>query len=317
MTALVRYLLVDVLRTDPADRPTMAEVADRLRTTSAPHAATTRSPATGPAAPRSEAPGPETPRAPTVPPATAHPMSHPAATRLDLNPTGPPSAPDTGPQRIDPQPTGPRPSTAPTSPDGHPTLLAPQRKRSGRTGLVVVGAAVLVGLVVLGLVLTSGNRDHGAADRTGTSSGRTTAPAPARLEQAVAEYYALLPRNTAQAWERLGPGLRAQGREPYEKAWRAVGDLTVSQPPAASGPDTVTIGVDFTDVQGRKFRESHRLRLVVGNGTPLIDSVEVLSSQQLDTGGQDNGDHGNKGNGDKGNDKKDDRRRGGGKNGEG
>jgi hypothetical protein len=124
----------------------------------------------------------------------------------------------------------------------------------------------------------------------------------------VAEYYALLPQDTARAWERLGPGLRAQGREQYEKSWRDVKNLTVSTPPAASGAGTVTVGIDFTGAEGRKFRESHRLRLAVRDGTPLIDSVEVLSSQRIDEkkhGDEDDGD------------KKDDRKRGGGKSGEG
>ncbi|MEU4446439.1 protein kinase [Actinosynnema sp. NPDC050801] len=286
-------VLLDVLRTDPATRPTMAQAAERLRTPDADRPTPIR-----PAPTRLDL-HPATP-----PPTTTGP--HPAATAPHS--TGPNA---TGPHATGPNPTGPR-STGPnaTALAPHPTAPEPRRARGARAGLVAVAAAALVGVVVLVLVVTNGSR---STDRAGgpvpsTSTPTSGAPAPAELERAVAEYYALLPQDTARAWERLGPGLRAQGREQYEKSWRDVKNLTVSTPPAASGADTVTVGIDFTGAEGRKFRESHRLRLVVRDGTPLIDSVEVLSSQRIDEkkhGDEDDGD------------KKDDRKRGGGKSGEG
>ncbi|WP_461118646.1 serine/threonine-protein kinase [Saccharothrix stipae] len=280
-------VLLDVLRTDPATRPTMAQAAERLQTPNADRPTPTRS-------------------APTTP----------APTRLDLHPATPPPT-TTGPHPAAPAPhsTGPD-ATAPhlTGPDAtalapHPAALAPRRGRGARVGLVAVAAAALVGIVVLVLVVTNGNRPTDRAGGAVTSTSASSAPAPAELERAVAEYYALLPEDTARAWERLGPGLRAQGREQYEKSWRGVKDLAVSTPPAASGADTVTVGIDLTGAEGKRLRESHRLRLVVRNGTPLIDSVEVVSSQRIDEK------HGD-GDGDDG-DKKDDRKRGGGKSGEG
>ncbi|WP_158850209.1 serine/threonine-protein kinase [Saccharothrix deserti] len=227
-------VLSDVLRTDPATRPTMAQVADRLR------------------APR------------------------PAPTRLDLHPAGP-----------------------------------PPRSAFGRGRLVALSAVAVVGLVVLSLVLATGGSDNtgATATPTATSTARPTALAPARLEQAVADYYALLPKNTAQAWDRLGPRLQEQGRQQYEKFWRDVKDLGISSPPAASGTDTVTVGIDYTGAEGKRFRESHRLGLVVQNGRPLIDSDEVLSSQRIDDDKKDE-----EGEGD---DEKDDKKRGGGKSGNG
>ncbi|ONI80815.1 hypothetical protein ALI22I_42920 [Saccharothrix sp. ALI-22-I] len=218
-------VLTDMLRTDPATRPTMAQVADRLR------------------APR------------------------PAPTRLDLHPAGP-----------------------------------PPRSASGRGRFVALGAVAVIGLVVLGLVLaTRGPDDNKGA--TATSPVSSTAVAPARLEQAVADYYAMLPKDTARAWERLGPRLREQGRQQYEKSWSDVKDLTVSSPPAASGPDTVTVGIDYTGAEGKRFRESHRLGLVVQNGTPLIDSDEILSSQRIDDDKKNDDGEGD-------DDKKDDKKRG-------
>jgi eukaryotic-like serine/threonine-protein kinase len=242
-------VLMDLLRTDPATRPTMAQAAERLRD-------------------------------PTV--------TRPATTRLDLHPAGP-------------QATSAAPH--PTAVAPHPTALAPRPARRGRVGVIAVAAAAVIGLVALVLVLTNGDRPTGNA--AGTTKPTSSTPSPAQLQQAVTEYYALLPENTDEAWERLGPGLRAQGRRQYDDYWRDVKDLTISSPPATAGPDTVTVGIDFTGVQGKGFRESHRLRLVVRDGTALIDSDEVLSSQRI--GGAD----------DKGKGEKDDRKRGGGKNGEG
>ncbi|QQQ73545.1 serine/threonine protein kinase [Saccharothrix sp. 6-C] len=269
-------LLAELLRTDPAARPTMAQAADRLRALTA---------------------------------------TRPAATRLDLNPADlAPRPPDRGPAA---PPAAPVWSADPhrAHPTPHPTALAPRPARTGRVGLVAVAAAAVVGLVVLALVLTNGNRpaDDTAGASTPAPSATTAAsapgddPGPARLEQAVAEYYALLPKNTAQAWDRLGPGLRAQGRPQYEKSWREVKALTVSSPPAAAGADTVTVGIDLTGPGGGKTRESHRLRLVVQGGTPLIDADEVLSSQRIDDADDDREDK----------KKDDDRKRGGGKSGEG
>ena len=249
-------VLMDLLRTDPTTRPTMAQAAERLRATTA----------TGP-----------------------------APTRLDLHPT------DTAPPTGRTTPPGLLPGRARANPTPQPAR-APHPTRRGRTGLIAVVAATVVDLVVVVLVLTNGDK---ASDRTAGAVTSTTtadrAPSPAQLEQAVAGYYALLPKNVAQAWERLGPALKAQGRQQYEKSWRDVKDLVVSSPPAAAGPDTVTVGIDFTGVEGKRFRETHRVRLVVQDGNPLIDSDEVLSSQRIDKDGEDD------------EDKKDDRKRGGGK----
>ncbi|MCE7000759.1 serine/threonine protein kinase [Saccharothrix sp. S26] len=282
-------VLVDLLRTDPATRPTMAQAAERLRA-----------------------------------PSTAIP----AATRLDLNPADLP--PPTGPHPVDVPPTGPPPTNpppagpptpaprlplqgraAPTAVAPHPTALGAHPARRGRAGLLAVAAAAVVGLVVTVLVVSNGSRTATTATGAVTSTPPAgSTPSPAQLEQAVAEYYALVPKNLAQAWERLGPGLQAQGRQQFEKSWREVKDLVVSSPPAAAGPDTVTIGIDFSGPQGKRVRETHRLRLVVRGGTPLIDADEVLSSQRLDKGHPGEKDH-------EEDDKKEDRKRGGGKSGEG
>ncbi|MEV1118432.1 protein kinase [Actinosynnema sp. NPDC049800] len=306
-------VLLDLLRTDPAARPTMAQAAERLRapTVTAPPA--TRLdlnpadlPPTGPHPEGSLTTGPH--RADLTPQPAGRDLAVPSALPAQAGPTPWPTDPhatDPAHSSPTPWPTGPHPTAlAP-----HPTALAPRPARGGRAGLIAVAAAAVVGLVVLVVVLANGNRttDNAAGAVTSTTSSSSSTPAPAQLAQAVAEYYALLPKNTAQAWERLGPALRAQGRPQYDKYWRDVKDLTVSAAPTAVGPDTVSVGIDFTGPDGKRFRESHRVRLVVQNGTPLIDADEVVSSQRIGKADDDEDE-------DK---KEDDKKRGGGKSGGG
>ncbi|WP_447007699.1 serine/threonine-protein kinase [Saccharothrix isguenensis] len=264
-------VLVELLRNDPSTRPTMTQAADLLRAV------------------------------------------RPAPTRLDLHPAGtltvPPPAPQAGPA------SGPPFSAAPFSPgpSGHaPASGAPLGPRpgqtSGRRGVIALVAVAVAALVVFGVVLATRGSDTagGTTPTTTVTPAVPTTVAPERLEQVVAEYYGLLPENPAGAWELLGPQLQAQGEQQYEKSWSDVKDLTISSPPAAAGPDAVTVGIDFTGAEGKRFRESHRLVLVVRDGTPLIDSDEVVSSQRIgDDKGKDDEDEDDE-------DKKDDKKRGGG-----
>lgn len=160
-------------------------------------------------------------------------------------------------------------------------------------------------LVVLGVVLANkpSNTARETTKPTTATSAAPTTVTPEQLEKVVADYYGLLPQNPGSAWDLLSPSLQAQGRQQYGKSWSGIKELTISSPPAATGPDTVTVGIDYTGAEGRKFRESHRLGLVVRNGTPLINSVEVLSSQRI---GDDKGHHED----DDDDDKKGDKKRG-------
>ncbi|NUT94463.1 MAG: serine/threonine protein kinase [Saccharothrix sp.] len=217
-------LVTAMLRTDPAGRPTMTQVADHLRT---PH--------------------------------------KPPATRLDLAPLAAPPA-------------------------------TPRRTRSG---LIAVAALVVAGIVVLAVVLTDNRRPTETARQPTTTSTSTASVTADQAQRAVADYYALLPRNTDQAWNRLGPGLQAQGKRQYDKFWHEVEDLRISTPPQATDATTVTIGLDFT-VGDRRVREAHRLGLTVHNGTLLIDSDDILSSTPLDSDTKEDKDD-KKGGGKKGN----------------
>jgi serine/threonine protein kinase len=284
-------VLVELLRADPSTRPTMAQAADRLRAVRPARPAPTRldlHPA-----------GPLT--APSLGPLSG-PMSGPMSGPPHGSPSGPPHGSPSG------LPHGPSgPSRGPSSGLPHGSLLTPPPGPARRGGLVALIAVAVTALIVFGVVLATkeSNTAGGTSPTTVTSvtSAAPTTLAPEQLENVVADYYGLLPENPTRAWDLLGPGLQAQGRQQHEKSWGDIKDLTISTPPDATGPDSVTVGIDFTGAEGRKFRESHRLGLIVRNGTPLINSDEVLSSQRIGDGKGDKDD-------DDDDDKKDDKKRG-------
>ncbi|WP_367129317.1 serine/threonine-protein kinase [Saccharothrix sp. HUAS TT1] len=202
-------VLMDMLRTDPTARPTMAQVAHRLR-------------------------------------------SSPAPTRLDLNPAPP--------------------------------------ARPVNRGLPIGVAALVVVLAVVAAILLSNrtpDTDTTASPTTTTTTTTAPTPSPQQLQQTVTDYYALLPDDTDRAWTRFGPGLQAQGRKQYDEFWERVKELRVSTPPQATGPDAVTVGIEYEAEERGRVRETHRLRLITRDGALLIDSDELLSSQRLEGGKDD------------------------------
>ncbi|MFD7653777.1 protein kinase [Actinosynnema sp. NPDC059797] len=270
-------LLMDVLRTDPDARPTMAQVAERLRVWPPPQ--------TAPA---------QTAPAQMPPTRTALPQALPPRTPPHQTP------PHQTPPHQAPVPQAPLPQTrldlalAPSAPPAPPG-------RRGRALPIALVALTVVGAVVAVVVATSGDDGDRVATPTSgtptsgtptsvTTTGSTTAgSAPAttttvpaaELEQAVADYYSLLPEHLDEAWGMLGPGARAQGRSGFEKAWRDVEDLTVVATPVLSGPGAVTLAIGYTKGHHR-VTETRRHRVVVRDGTPLIESDEVLRSERED-----------------------------------
>lgn len=245
--------LMAMLRDDPAARPTMAAVQQRLEAIS-----------TG-----ADPDGPTEFMAPVAP--------RPPATRLDLQPV--------------PAQTSYAVAAAPAP--------APDQDQVRRRNHVLLGT-LAAGLLLLLLItlLTLPDRPGTATGATGPSpraSAGPTAPDPALLQQAVAEFYALLPDDTETAWTRLGPDLRAQGERQFDRAWRDVKDLAVVAPPQASGT-TVVIEIEYTSESRGRVRERHQLGLVVQDGRPLINSDQVLSTTVIKGG--DGKDKGKKGDGD-------------------
>lgn len=165
--------------------------------------------------------------------------------------------------RVDAQPLGP--TGAPAG-------------RGSRGWLVAVAVVVAVALLGVGLVVaqlgTSGDSQRPAAPPTRGLD-------PVQLERVVSDYYALLPEHPANAWRRLGPGMRAQGHARYVNSWDNVSDVRVLSQPRATARNTVRIRIQRTVRDGARIREVHRIGLIESGGTPLINADTVLRAQRI------------------------------------
>ncbi|MGB3444052.1 MAG: serine/threonine-protein kinase [Actinophytocola sp.] len=214
------------------------------------------------------------------------------------------------------------PVAAPTpAATGPLPAAAPSAENTGTRGRAVLFAAVLVVVAVAAaLVTTLINRDDtspsaGSSDTTSettpqttseaapttepspsdettttapttTTSATTTAatpPPPADPAAAISAYYAMMPGNRADAWNRLSKRYqesRAQGRQSYENYWTGVNSVSASEV-APTGPTTVEATILYAFKDGRRVRERHSYTLVNQNGTWLIDASSVLSSNPV------------------------------------
>ena len=217
-----------------------------------------------------------------------------------------------------PAAAGPAPAAPVLTPAATTVAAAPPPPgQPGRRGRAVLFAAVLVVVAVAAaLVTTLLNREDKpdtaappASDTSTTSEAApttepptsedettTTAPTttttttpppttttpkpPANPGAAIASYYALMPANRDQAWSRLSTrfqGSRANGRASYDRWWGSITSVTASEI-SASGPSAVEATILYVFNDGTKKRERHRYTLVNQNGSWLIDTQTILSS---------------------------------------
>jgi eukaryotic-like serine/threonine-protein kinase len=238
--------LLRMLQRDPAARPTMAQVAQLLRTVADRPADTLALTAVTPGeAVTSGAPG-----------AAAKPATTVAAGQ---------------PARIGP-PVPPPPS-----------LRLPAAVRRHKVAILV--AAVLVATVALGLLVhgLSTTESSGLIGGNAAASSQAPAGADAAAKRAVTDYYALLPAHPDQAWTRLGPSLQAQGQDRYTQFWQDVTEVRIVEPPMAAG-DGVRVGIELAFTDGGRVREVHLLGALRRDDAVLLDSDQVLSSQRIDDG---------------------------------
>lgn len=244
--------LMSMLRDDPTTRPTMPQVAAALTAIADQPSTSTDTPA---------------------PATTTQTAARPAPTRIDLRPLGDPQQTDSAPAT-----TGP-----------------PRRRRRITYALLgLLAASVLILLTTLLTDPDTGIPSSAPPSTTTTPSSSTTtsaqsstatstpSPSPASdptlLQQAVTQYYTLLPNNTNQAWTLLGPAMQSQDRQQYEKFWHNVKDLRTRTTPQVSG-NTVTVEIEYTQESRGRIQETHQHTMLLQNGTPLINSDQVLSTQ--------------------------------------
>jgi eukaryotic-like serine/threonine-protein kinase len=312
-------LLERVLAADPARRPEMHQIRDELGRLAAVEAETDEwtepeHEPTGPTLPVG-ASGPAVTSAPTPAPAAA-PPSRPAPTSHP-DPTIPaatvPVASGSAADLLV------RPPDAQDDPEEQDDDR-PRRRRGALLGaglaVLLVGAVVVVAVVLSmragagGAVTATGpapttaeqpgasstDQASGSGDATGTgdgsgsSSGDVASAAPvARAQgtpeqvaeqQAVIDYYGLIPSNLQEGWQRLTPSYQsntAGGFASYAGFWGGMSRVTVQG--VSSGPgDTVDATVVYVHQGGQTSRERTLFRMVQQDGTWKIDGSQVLAS---------------------------------------
>ncbi len=280
-TGALTTLLLTMLAPDPADRPTMDEVARRLLSDG--DARESEDPATGTpavlvpvAAPAGVDEDDEDPLA-AFRQDVAHDGPSPTGGRpgrgrrlllavvalaaaalvvslglqqaaerdtADAPPAGS-ASPTARPSSATPTPT-PSPSTAPPAPTPRPSSSAPAPSPSPKP--------------------------------TTTRDGRP--PTTAELAKGLRDYYALVPDDLDAGWERLTDRYRrttAGSRGSYAEFWGAFERVSVSDV-AATAPDRVTATLRYEAKDGRVDVERTTFRLVRDDGVLKIDGSEVLSS---------------------------------------
>ncbi|WP_020421927.1 serine/threonine-protein kinase [Amycolatopsis sp. ATCC 39116] len=175
----------------------------------------------------------------------------------------------------------------------------PSRRRFAYAGAALAVVAALVVALVILLPASTGDNDAPAdqasappsptsatnspappstsvttVTKTATSSPSPT-PATASAVQAVSDYYAMMPGNTDAGWERLGPGLQAQGKTRYVNFWSSISSVTIVGGPRQIDASTVEVTVDFVK-GGSHSRERHHLGMIERDGKWLINTDTLV-----------------------------------------
>lgn len=267
-------LLMRLLRTEPAERPSMVEARDALAAVAAGKTAQVAA-ATEIMAPM--------PRVPTPPPGFDR-------TRLDARPFAEPLPSGPVPHQ---QPPPPRPPGPPRPPRPAGEASQGSKVRSVVLTVLAVVAAALVGILVASLLSSTRHNSQAApntsaaAPTTTSASSKpttttsnpptttTTTPAghsAADYENAVRQYYGLLPANPGAAWAMLTE--RAQRRsgnqDGYNKFWARIKSVEVLGTRTEGARVAATLR--FTTLEGKDSTEAYVFALVDQGGQVMIDN---------------------------------------------
>ncbi|MGI8308480.1 protein kinase domain-containing protein [Saccharopolyspora hattusasensis] len=258
--------LIQLLRPDPVDRPTMAQARELLQAVLDGRPIPNASPSGGWQRPQA-----------------ASPRTPPAGNRM-----GPPPA-----------------ANPPTMVGGAVPAQqeAPRRNyRQIALWVVAIVVAVLVGVLAANAFgdgtpqgqfapsappQTPPESSASSATATTTTATATSAPAttsssppstsamqqPSQDEivDVVRRYYSLVPGKLDQAWNLLGPNLQSQGKDRYEGFWKTIEDVKIIGEPVQSGANVI-VTLQFTKGHS-KVTESHVLGMVATpDGKPLINT---------------------------------------------
>ena len=211
------------------------------------------------------------------PPRHAGPLTRPLLAMLHEDPTARPTMSQVA--QVLTQVTSPEPRTLIQT-------KAPRRRRAAVALVAVLGIGLL-GLLVT-MLLTDDGTSSAANPAGPPSSHSTETPPPAvtdpvQLQQTVTDYYTLLADDPGRAWDLLGPALRDQNRDQYEENWSNAEDIRILGAPEVSG-NTVVVDIEYTLDSGDRVRETHQHTMLTMDGTVLINTDDVLSTQVVKDG---------------------------------
>ena len=297
-------LLMQLLRVEPSERPALSTTRDNLLAV-----AEGRQPAplSAAAAPTDRIAGhrlpgrPGTPGPPQRPApwaaAPPGPPSPPDGTRLDMRPFSEPA--QSGPLLREPPPAPPQ-RPLPGAGGGQNKNA---RTRSILLTVLAIVAAALVGILVANL-LSSGNDDNNSqaptnqttkesvtqttsdtpsaetstststktTDPTTTTTDQPAGPTAADYEQAVRDYYALLPGNPDAAWPKMTAKAQGMsgGESGYRDFWNGIATVTVLS--ATAQGSNVASQLQFVKKDGATSTENYVLMFVQQGDQLLIDN---------------------------------------------
>ncbi len=298
ITPLIEHLL----RPDPASRPGMQRVRGDLARLVATEAGTEEGPVTPffarpepPEPPPSSGPGPGS--GPPAPP----PVPHAPSTGVP-QPSGPGRRATPAPvrdgavatERADAPPATRPATTAPVAAQDRDEVAPEDGGRRRRWPWVAAVAAVVVvvvAVVLAALLGTPGSRpgasvpgstaspEAGGGSETTSEAGEGSGGALAggledqARQQAIIDYYGLLPNRLDEGWQRLTPSFRsstAGGLENYRSYWATIQQVTVRGVSPAGG-DEVDATVTYRYADGREVDERTVFRLAFTDGIWKID----------------------------------------------
>jgi serine/threonine protein kinase len=253
--------LMRMLRKEPTERPSAAEVRDELAAVAAGR------PVPDPAA------------------SPAEPLSLVSAVKVDQGEVAS-AVRVNAPTRVDVSPLPPAPTAPAAAPLSTPLPAPPRQPTVGPPrGPVLIGVAVAVVAVLLVAAVVVLSHGRGG-DRTAASPGVHSSvapvsgqPTPAELEDLVTDYYKLLPGNPQAAWQMLGPQAQAVsgGYDRYQGFYDSLDAVSiVGQPYAAPGSSTVQATLQFLLKTGGP-RSAERYSFVVGPGADGKLRIESFS----------------------------------------
>jgi serine/threonine protein kinase len=265
VTGPLASILSGLLRYDPADRPSMAQVKEVL----------------------ARAAGDITTVRSVDQLSSANPDEFSTA-RLNGNPPPPPAQPPFQPQSQSPPPS----QSLLQSPSSRTRIVSPaslRRPKRNRAGLIAGIAVVVLVVVVAGALLTKAiDRPPATSNASSTGSQSTTTttttppvpevgvnPAPKltylQMRAQLLQYYSLLPANTQAAFDELAPHYQKKtgGLGTFQSFYAGISSIDVKDV-LPIGLASVSAVLTFTKTSGQVTHELYRFVFVIQHGKMLM-----------------------------------------------